>query len=144
MQDLINSAPYGNDPVYVEDNHTLYTLLRNLTQKGFAFTYVKDRARTRDGRAAYFQLKTMIFGQSFKSKIKAQSDHTMEASVVLILLSVDQPILLSSSQATTFSMPITLKRFSCRHKQHRSDKLLKMGNACDSSILSENERYDPL
>ena len=74
-EDLINRAPHGDDPVYVEDNHFLFTLLRNLTQDGFAFTYVKGQARTRDGRAAYLQLKTMIFGQAFKTKIRAQADH---------------------------------------------------------------------
>jgi hypothetical protein len=77
MQDLIARAPHGNDPVYIEDNQFLYALLRTFLQDGFAFTYVKDQARTRDGRAAYIQVKTMIFGQGFKAKIRAQSDRLL-------------------------------------------------------------------
>jgi hypothetical protein len=45
-----------------------------MTQEGFAFTWVKDQMKSRNGRQAYIQLKTALFGKSFKSKIKAAAD----------------------------------------------------------------------
>jgi hypothetical protein len=80
--DLIKRAPHGNDNVdYVADNRYLWTIIRRMTQDGFAWTWVSDQDRTEDGRKAYMQLKEHFLGKAMKGKIKANADRVLQKTV---------------------------------------------------------------
>jgi hypothetical protein len=73
--DLIARVPHGPDSVmYDTDNKYLWKIIMTMTQGGFAWTWVSDQNKSRNGRQAYIQLKTHFLGKAFKTKIKAAAD----------------------------------------------------------------------
>ena len=73
-KELITRARHGNYADYAIDNNFLWSIIRKLTQGGFAWTWVKDQSRSCDGRRAFMQLKAHYLGDSFTGKIKSEAD----------------------------------------------------------------------
>ena len=62
------------------DNKFLWGIIRKITQGGFAWNWVSNLARARDGRQAYLQLKGHYLGPSFRSKIKSDADRVLDTA----------------------------------------------------------------
>lgn len=78
--ELIRRARHGNYPAFDLDNKFLWSIIRQITQNGFAWNWVSDQARTRNGRQAYMQLKAHYLGPSFRGKIKTDADKILETA----------------------------------------------------------------
>jgi hypothetical protein len=76
--ELIARARHGDYPDYTIDNQFLWSVIDKMTQKGFAWTWVKDQARDADGRKAFQQLKAHFLGDSFMGKVKSEADKVLE------------------------------------------------------------------
>jgi hypothetical protein len=76
--ELIIRARHGTYHAYDVDNKFLWSVIRKMTQDGFAWNWVSNLARSRDGRTAYMQLKQHYLGPSFRSKIKSDADRILE------------------------------------------------------------------
>ena len=78
-EELIRRARHGNNyPPYVTDNTFLWSVIREITQDGEAWSWVSSFSRTRNGRGAYLALKAHYLGPSFNGKVKADADHVIE------------------------------------------------------------------
>jgi hypothetical protein len=65
-EELIRRARHGNNypPYYVTDNTFLWSVIREITQDGEAWSWVSSFSRTRNGHAAYLALRTHYLGPS--------------------------------------------------------------------------------
>ena len=80
-EDLIARAPHGpNNVIYTTDNRHLWTIIRNMTQGGFAWVWIAALDRSRNGRQAYINLKTYFLGKAFVGKLKTQADRTLSTT----------------------------------------------------------------
>ena len=77
-KELIAGARPDDYADYSIDNNYLWTIIRKMTQNGFAWTWVKDQSRSCDGRLAFQQLKRHYLGDSFLGKIKSDANSLLE------------------------------------------------------------------
>lgn len=78
--ELIQRAQHGDYSAYDVDNKYLWGVIRKMTQGGFAWNWVSNLSRSRDGRQAYLQLKSHYLGPSFRNKIKSDADRVLDTA----------------------------------------------------------------
>jgi hypothetical protein len=62
------------------NNAAVWKAIRHLTHGGIAWSWVSQFARTMDGRAAYFAIKTHYLGDSYQSRIKSSAETVLKKS----------------------------------------------------------------
>lgn len=63
---------------YQRDNVALWYVISHMTHGGFAWNWVSQYERTRNGREAYIALKTHYLGDSYQARIRAASDAILQ------------------------------------------------------------------
>jgi hypothetical protein len=62
---------------YQNDNKEVWNVIRHLTHGGSTWSWVSQYARTSNGRAAYMAIKAHYLGPSYRSRIQASCDATL-------------------------------------------------------------------
>lgn len=79
-EELIRRARHGNYAAYDIDNKFLWSIIRKITENGFAWNWVSNQSRSQNGRAAYFQLRDHYLGPSVRNKIKSDADKVLDTA----------------------------------------------------------------
>jgi hypothetical protein len=78
--ELIRRARHGSYEDYDDDNKYLWGIIHDMTKGGFAWAWVSNQQRRRNGRQAYIQLKSHFLGPSYQEKIKSDSERILETA----------------------------------------------------------------
>ena len=78
--ELVLRARHGNYAAYDIDNKFLWSIIRKITENGFAWNWVSNQSRSQNGRAAYFQLRDHYLGPSVRNKIKSDADKVLDTA----------------------------------------------------------------
>jgi hypothetical protein len=78
--ELIRRARHGTYEDYDDDNKFLWEIIHDMTKGGFAWAWVSNQQRHRNGRQAYIQLKSHFLGPSYQEKIKSDSERILETA----------------------------------------------------------------
>ena len=78
-EELVRRARHGNYQAYIADNEFLWGVIRRMcAEPSPAWAWVAAMKVSRDGRAAYFSLRTHYLGPAFRNRIKTEADKTLE------------------------------------------------------------------
>lgn len=79
LEEMIIRAPHTG-PTYAPDNTLIWDAIRHITHEGPAWGWVQPFARHRNGRLAYFALKTHYLGDAFQARLRAKADQILDTT----------------------------------------------------------------